>query len=108
MRGSADKSYGINVAKMAGLPKKLLKRAEQILIQLESSKDKEENQFTLFGWDENVTIDVSDEDDINEESDEENDEILKMISEIDVDCITPRDALNFLFELKDMIKDRQK
>lgn len=40
--GPADKSYGIHVAKLAGMPDKLLKRADSILNKLES-----ENDFTV-------------------------------------------------------------
>ena len=36
IRGSADKSYGIHVAKLAGLPQEVVKRAETILIDLEN------------------------------------------------------------------------
>lgn len=39
MDGPADKSYGVHVAKIAGLPKEVLQRAEQLLIHLEDKKD---------------------------------------------------------------------
>ena len=102
MRGSADKSYGINVAKMAGLPKKLLKRAEQILTELEASRANSENQFTLFGWEDDVS---EPEGGLVEEASGVDDELMKMISEADVDGMSPREALNFLFELKSKVRE---
>ena len=102
MRGSADKSFGINVAKMAGLPKKLLKRAEQILTELEASRANSENQFTLFGWEDDVS---EPEGGLVEEASGVDDELMKMISEADVDGMSPREALNFLFELKSKVRE---
>jgi DNA mismatch repair protein MutS len=55
VRGSADKSYGIHVARLAGFPPRVLKRAQEILQQLESKDNappkksiKESTQFSLF------------------------------------------------------------
>lgn len=53
IRGGTDKSYGIHVAKLAGLPHKAIKRAEEMLKELESkqskNKPKKEEQLFLFG-----------------------------------------------------------
>ena len=87
---------------MAGLPKKLLKRAEQILTELEASRANSENQFTLFGWEDDVS---EPEGGLVEEASGVDDELMKMISEADVDGMSPREALNFLFELKSKVRE---
>ncbi len=88
---------------MAGLPKKLLKRAEQILTELEASRANSENQFTLFGWEDDVSEPL--EGGLVEEASGVDDELMKMISEADVDGMSPREALNFLFELKSKVRE---
>lgn len=57
IRGSADKSYGIHVAKLAGLPQEVIKRAETILIDLENTAPTKEKTI--------ISKDISDENNIN-------------------------------------------
>lgn len=57
IRGSADKSYGIHVAKLAGLPQEVVKRAETILIDLENTAPTKEKTI--------ISKDISDEDNID-------------------------------------------
>lgn len=57
IRGSADKSYGIHVAKLAGLPQEVVKRAETILIDLENTAPTKEKTV--------ISKDISDEDNID-------------------------------------------
>ena len=57
IRGSADKSYGIHVAKLAGLPQEVVKRAETILIDLENTAPTKEKTV--------ISKDISDENNIN-------------------------------------------
>lgn len=57
IRGSADKSYGIHVAKLAGLPQEVVKRAETILIDLENTAPTKEKTI--------IAKDISDENNIN-------------------------------------------
>ena len=95
IEGAADHSYGIYVAKLAGIPEKVLKRAEVILKNLEENeltpdskpviaKDKEKKivaeQLSLFST--------------------ENDQLREMIREININSITPLQALMKLEELK--------
>jgi len=50
IRGGTDKSYGIHVAKLAGLPSKAIKRAEEMLVHLEETANRQkEEQLLLFG-----------------------------------------------------------
>ncbi len=93
--GRADRSYGIQVAKLAGLPTNLLHRAKIILHELESSpngnikenllKPEKMAQLTLF---EAPTIHP----------------FLQEISEIFLEDLTPRQALEYLFDLRERIK----
>lgn len=98
--GTADHSYGIQVAQMAGLPPAITKRAKQILKNLErkeltpmesrkikpADKSKEEDiQLTLF--------EIKD------------DHIRDEIEKIDVDRLTPIEALNKLNELKQKLNE---
>lgn len=89
--GPADKSYGIHVAKIAGLPSDLLERADLILQKLENKPlpakkvEAQEEQLSLFDIDENYS------------------EIIDKLKDLNVDNMTAREALNFLWELKDTL-----
>lgn len=90
--GTADHSYGIQVAQMAGLPDAVTKRAKEILNSLEDKesarKQKDKLQVSLF--------EVEKKDDLDDTSIE----LKKMLDEIDVNNITPMEALNILMKLK--------
>ncbi|MDD5687579.1 MAG: DNA mismatch repair protein MutS [Elusimicrobia bacterium] len=93
--GSADKSYGIHVAKLAGLPQKVIKRADELLGFFEKNyKDKNNKQSELF---ENVDIKIP-----------EKSPILKEISEINPDGLSPKDALQKIYDWKRRISDYNK
>lgn len=98
--GGADHSYGIQVAQMAGLPKFITSRAKEVLQNLESKeltpyeikkeklrklKPEFENQISLFEF--------------------KDDEIRKEINEMEINNLTPLEALNKLSELKKKVKD---
>jgi len=89
--GSIDKSYGIHVAKLAGLPEQVIRRANQILSVYENKEQKRD-----------IVIQKSF---VFEEPVKEENEIEKEIKELDVLNLTPLDALNKLYELKEKIKD---
>ena len=86
--GTADHSYGIYVAQMAGLPESVTERAKEILHSFEAKesrrKKNDEFQISLF--------------EINED-----DKIRKELAKVDPDNITPIEALNILKKLKDYI-----
>ena len=93
--GPADKSYGINVASLAGLPKSLIARSKDILEALESEKTGKEIELDLFNFEaydnkEEVIVETKGE------------QIVKRLEEIDINKITPLDALKLLYELKEM------
>ncbi|NMA69057.1 MAG: DNA mismatch repair protein MutS, partial [Desulfitobacterium sp.] len=94
--GRADRSYGIQVAKLAGLPNPLLQRAKIILHELESASqenrrdsllDKNPIQLALF--------DV-----------QPLDPLLQEVSELSLEDITPRQALDYLFDLQERIRSK--
>ncbi len=96
--GGADDSYGIEVAKLAGLPDWIIKRAKEILKEL-SSEDKDYSK--VFS---NVSEISPEEDDIqlNLLSTADNG-IIDKLKNTDVDTLTPIEAMNLLYELKKMI-----
>ncbi|MBM7709457.1 DNA mismatch repair protein MutS [Enterococcus lemanii] len=92
MAGPADKSYGIHVAKIAGLPKKLLERADYLLVALENGEQApkvapEVEQLSLFS-----------------ESNEVEREVLGELKALNVLEMTPMDALNALHQLQKKVK----
>lgn len=93
VEGFVEHSYGIHVASLAGIPNKLTKRAKDILKVLESTRTNEELEI-----DNNISYyDTSDE--------MENYKIiLEQLNSIDIDNLTPIDALKKLYEIKDLSK----
>ena len=129
VKGGADKSYGIEVAKLAGLPKEILIESKKILKRLEQKKELIErtvdvHQLSLFGGNSELENDFQEfenesaNDFENTESnqfytgklvqvEEEKESLLEIVNKIenyDVNNVTPMDAIKFLFELKQEIK----
>lgn len=91
--GSVDKSYGIHVAKLANLPDTLIKRASQILNVYENKEKKRDIKIQeALPLDELI---------VKEES-----KVEKALKEIDILRLTPIDALNTLYKLKEEIGDK--
>lgn len=94
--GGADKSYGINVASLAGLPRSLIERAKKILEALEENNSKAGVNLDLFNFD------AYEEEPENQE--EEKAYNLKHALEIlDIDSLTPREALDWLYKEKNKL-----
>lgn len=83
--GKADKSYGINVARLAHLPKVVLDRAARLLTNFENQDNNQNYQPSLF---------------VMEQVQPEKSKLLQQLQELDIDSMTPRDALDCLYELK--------
>lgn len=98
--GPSDKSYGIQVAKLANIPNSLIVRAEKILQKLEQNKKEIviDTEYNLFDFDFSNKNDVS-------ISDEEK-EVLTVLKETDFFSLTPMDALNLLYKLQAKIKKK--
>jgi len=97
VRGGADKSFGVHVARLAGVPHPVIVRAHEIQARLEVS---EINQNTIgqniLG--EETAFRKNEQMDLFEYK---KDEIIKELQEIDVMAITPMDAMNTLFLLRE-------
>ena len=93
--GPTDKSYGINVAELAGLPKSLTKRSKDILASLEENNNKEAIKLDLFNFDE-----FDNQDEVKEDSTSL--KVYKRLQEIDINRLSPIEALNLLNELKEI------
>jgi len=94
--GPTDKSYGINVASLAGLPKSLIERSKQILNKLEEDNNTNNSvTLDLFNFDE-----YDNKPEIKEESKAE--KVKKALDEVDVNRISPIEALNILNMLKEI------
>lgn len=95
IEGVADKSYGIHVAEIAGLPKQVVKRAYQVLGNLEKDKLNKEkdidniisNNYSLFDI-ESTKIQHKDS------------QVEKRLGDLKPDELSPREALDLIYELK--------
>ena len=109
VRGGADKSYGIQVAKLAGVPDSVIERAKQIVEELSA------NDITAVT--KNLSVETGtkkkkeklDEVDLAQMSlfdTVKDDDILEELKNVDLSNMTPIDALNKLYELQNKIKNR--
>jgi DNA mismatch repair protein MutS len=92
-RGAGGRSYGIHVAKLAGLPEKLLKRAEGLLQQLEKEKQSAAIELPLFSSAPEMP-----------ESRGEESELREKIKAFDPDNMTPKQAHEALYTLKELMQ----
>ena len=86
--GPADRSYGVQVAKLAGLPKRAVRRAEQVLKRLEADP-KDAGSLPLFA------AAIEEPEPVAETSASDT-----LLSQIDPDTLTPREALELVYKLK--------
>ncbi len=98
VQGGADKSYGIEVAKLSGLPQSILKRSKQILSRLEKQKALVEKkmqgeQMVLFQAEE-----IEEEEETERNMEEQS--VLEEIRKLSIDQMTPLQALLVLQSLK--------
>ncbi len=88
--GGADRSYGIEVAKLAGLPAEVVSHARKILQELESESGK-------------VSVAVPQNDQVSMEALSEA-AVIDRLHRAQVDTLSPLEALNLLYELKQMLQ----
>lgn len=86
--GPADRSYGIEVARIAGLPRVVLRRAHEILERLEAEPSEPHNDANRFAPSAQVSMfDLS------------GDAFIEEVASLDPDRMTPRDALGRIYRL---------
>jgi DNA mismatch repair protein MutS len=97
IRGGADDSYGIEVAKLAGIPMQVVNRAKEILQQLEAGQPVETRRKNIkMQQPELAQLAMSDP---------KADSIIGKLRSIDANTLSPIEAMNILFELWKMAKD---
>lgn len=91
VKGSTDDSYGIEVAKLAGIPNEVIKRAKEVLASVEktakalstSEKVEQEKDDSLITFDDFVE-----------------DQVIEELKAIDINTLSPYEAMSFLYNLK--------
>ena len=110
IKGGADKSYGIQVAKLAGVPDMVIDRAKEIVNQLSDNDITEKVQSIIVDQKDVKHKPVKyDEVDLSQMSlfDTVKDEdVIQELQEIDISNLTPLDALNVLYKLQNKLKNR--
>ena len=94
--GSTDDSYGIYVAKLAGVPKPIIDRARKILTRLELQSDIKEKLAASTGQDHQLTLFQNAADPLAEQ-------IRGVLQTMDINSLTPLEALNKLQDIKNML-----
>ena len=95
VRGSTDDSYGIEVAKLAGLPKEVIRRAKEVLVTVEqtakalstSEAVPEEKDDTLISFEDCAK-----------------DQVIEELKAVDINTLSPYEAMSFLFGLQKKLK----
>lgn len=113
IKGGADKSYGIQVARLAGIPDMVIDRAKAIAEELSDNDITEKIQGIEVGsrCDKKSQVKHYDQVDLSQMSlfDTVRDEdVVKELQEIDISNLTPMDALNTLYKLQNQLKNRWK
>jgi DNA mismatch repair protein MutS len=85
--GSMDRSYGVNVAKLAGLPNEITLRANDLLVSLENQSNIQKSQIKEI-----------------KKVEQPKDEIREALKELDPMTLSPLDALNYLIDLKKKVR----
>ena len=106
VKGGADKSYGIEVAKLSGVPQEVLTRSKKILKKLETRKNLIENkikaeQMMLFG-------NNFEEEEVEEETvavSETENKVLDLLKNLDLNSMSPLESLLKLSEIKKMLEE---
>lgn len=109
VKGGADKSYGIQVAKLAGIPELVINRAKDIVNQL-SANDITETVKNISvegqasGKKKKPHLDEVDLTQMSLFDTVKDDDIIQELRDVDISHMTPMDALNKLYELQNKVK----
>lgn len=99
-KGPANQSYGLQVAKLAGVPGNVIKHAKEKLVQLEEYSRKNTSspqQADLF----NAPTEVKKTNSLSETSQQ----VIRKLKDVSPDSLSPRDALQILYDLKQLSTD---
>ncbi len=112
MPGATDKSYGVHVAKLAGVPEAVIKRANEVLKQIEreavvdplagSKRGRKSSKYTQL-----IFFDQPGGEPSLQEKQINSDPVAEEILGLDLDSMTPREAHNKLAEYQRMLKERE-
>ena len=103
--GGSDKSYGIQVARLAGLPNKVLLRAREVLSNLQKSEFDEVGIPKISRSEKETIIETSQQISLFRETDNL---IVNHLKKIEPDNLSPREAIDVLYELKNLLKNPKK
>ncbi len=92
VRGGADESYGIEVAKLAGVPTDVIKRAKSVLATIEAENASPHRAKEEKAEGENLTLE-----------DFARDEVIEKLKNLDTDILTPLEALNLIYDFKKLL-----
>ena len=95
VRGSTDDSYGIEVAKLAGLPNEVIRRAKEVLASVEQ---------TAKAISTSEKIDAAVDDSLISMDDCVNEQIIEELRAVDLNTLSPYETMSFLFDLKKRLK----
>jgi DNA mismatch repair protein MutS len=90
--GAADRSYGIHVAQLAGIPRGIIRRAQEVLADLEQGNGNSSTRRDAMRRPEPLNLQLTMFDTPSP--------ALERLREIDVEAMSPLEAINALFELK--------
>lgn len=96
--GGTDKSYGVHVAKLAGIPKNIISRSKEILFELE-------NTFAREASGQKLAKNKTREDQTDLLFVQKNKSILEKLNSTDIDNLTPLEAINLLSRIKEEISE---
>lgn len=107
VKGGADKSYGIQVAKLAGVPDSVIERAKELVEEL-SNADITANAKNISVKDGGYkpTVDELEVEQISLFDTVKDDDIILELRDLDISTLTPIDALNTIYRLQNKIKNR--
>ncbi|EEG75849.1 DNA mismatch repair protein MutS [[Clostridium] hylemonae DSM 15053] len=110
VKGGADKSYGIQVAKLAGVPDTVIERAKEIVEELSHADiTARVKDIAVNGHEAKIKTKKYDEVDLAQMSlfdTVKDDDVIAEIKNLDVSNLTPIDALNTLYQLQNKLKNR--
>ena len=110
IKGGADKSYGIQVAKLAGLPEEVIARAKVIAEELTSAdittRSKEVALMQTPAWKNPKKPDVVDLEQMTLFDTVKEEDVMSEIQKLDLANMTPIDALNVLYKMQARLKNR--